>query len=74
MENYSTTQATNLVSFGAVITIVIRIFTTHSVSDVTEAEWQMLGAAIIIGITNVVSWIDRFKKGDVTVLGARKNK
>lgn len=70
--NYSTTQATNLVSFGAVVTIIIRIFSTHSIADVTDAEWQMLGAAAVIALTNIISWIDRYKKGDLTVAGFRK--
>lgn len=69
MQNYSTTQATNLVSLAGVIAMIL----AYCKIGINTDEVQLfLGATVtIIGLAH--NWYNRYKQGDITVAGFRKN-
>jgi hypothetical protein len=70
MQNYSTTQTSNIVALSGFIVILLN----HFKINITHEELQAaLGAGLILGGL-VWSWVDRYKKGDLTITGARINK
>lgn len=68
MQNYSTTQATNLATIAAAIAL---IFSHPDLSNVANVE-TLLAAAVIV-IASGISYWSRFKKGDLTLGGFRKD-
>ncbi|MES2060222.1 MAG: hypothetical protein V4438_04295 [Patescibacteria group bacterium] len=66
METYSTTQTTNIAAFAAAISLIVSHPNLSNPADV-----QTLITALVIAVTAIISWINRFKKGDVTVTGRR---
>lgn len=68
MDNYSTTQATNLAAIAGVIVLLLNHFKINIASDEVT---MLLGAVLAIGsIAN--NWYHRFQKGDLTLGGFRK--
>jgi hypothetical protein len=71
MQNYSVTQGTNIAAFIASLSIfvplVIKLFTTFG--EFSAEDWSQLGASGTVVVTSLISFVNRLKKGDVTVLG-----
>ncbi len=68
MENYSTTQASNLGAVAGLIVIIMgKIF--HISATIEEVTLALGGAIALVSI--IVNWVNRYKKGDLTPLGAR---
>lgn len=65
---YSTTQATNLVAIAGVIGMVLSRFHISIGSD----EIQLLLAATVSVFGIIANWVQRYKKGDLTLGGFRK--
>jgi len=68
MKNYSVTQATNFVSLAGAIVVILKIFNVEI--DAGQLA-ELLGAGAVI-VATVISLINRYKKGDITLAGARK--
>ena len=66
--NYSMTQAGNLTAFAALIVFVFRMFNF----DVAHSDMLDLVNAVAIAGGIVVSYVGRFRKGDLKVTGGRK--
>ena len=68
-ENFSTTQATNIASLAGVIVLILGYFKI----DIGAGEIQAIfGAALTLyGIG--ANWYHRYKKGDLTLGGFRKD-
>lgn len=66
--NFSVTQATNFVSLAGAIVIIAKMFDVQL--DANQIA-ELLGAVAII-VATIVSLINRYKKGDITIAGARK--
>lgn len=69
MENYSTTQATNIVAIAGVITLILGQF--NIVIGTEEVTTFIGGIVSVIGIA--MNWYHRYSAGDITVLGSRKD-
>lgn len=67
---FSVTQGTNIASITASVSIIIKIV---GGGEVTPEEWQIVGIAVVTLISSVVSFINRKAKGDVTMLGVKKD-
>lgn len=68
MENYSTTQASNIVAVVGLLTLVLGYFKV----SIPQAELQnVIGALITFGGI-VWNWYHRYSRGDLTVLGSYK--
>lgn len=66
--NYSVTQASNITVVVGLIVLILNHFHVNIGSDEISA---VIGAAIsIVGV--IVSWVNRYKKGDLTAGGFRK--
>lgn len=65
---FSTTQASNIASLAGAIAVLASIFGKN-----VDAEQltQVMGAVVVI-VSAIVSFVNRYQKGDVTVFGARK--
>lgn len=68
MNQYSVTQTTNLTAIVGVIVMVLNHF---NVNVGSEEIMGIIGAIITI-VSIVTNFINRYKKGDVTVSGLRK--
>lgn len=68
MDNFSTTQTTNLTAIVGVIVLILNHFKVNVGSD----ELMAFGGAILAIGGVVMNWIHRYKKGDLTVGGFRK--
>lgn len=65
---YSTTQASNITVVVGLIVLILNHFHVNIGSDEISA---VIGAGIaIVGV--IVSWVNRYKKGDLTAGGFRK--
>lgn len=67
MENYSVTQTTNLTAVVGVIVMVLNHFNVNIGSE----EVMGIAGAIITIASIVTNFINRYKKGDLTVGGKR---
>lgn len=68
MQKYSVTQGTNLVSLAGVVAMVLAAFKVDIGSEEIQA---FIGAALAIyGLVH--NWINRYKQGDLTLAGFRK--
>ena len=68
MQNFSVTQASNLASIAAILVIVLKGF---GIALEAEQVTTFLSVAILI-VAPIVSYINRWRKGDVTALGFRR--
>lgn len=68
MQNYSSTQASNLVSIVGFLAIILNHFKINITSEELQAA---IGAGMILGGI-VWNWINRYRSGDLTLLGIRK--
>lgn len=68
MSNVSVTQTTNLT---AIIGVIVMILNHFNINIGTEELSAVIGAGITI-VSIVVSWVNRYKKGDISVAGVRK--
>jgi hypothetical protein len=68
MNNFSITQATNLTALAGAIVVIARLF-NH---EFDQSQIEALLGAIAVIIATVISFINRYKKGDVTLAGTRK--
>jgi hypothetical protein len=66
--NYSVTQASNIAQF---LGVVFMLFGTPVDSTELDAFAKVLGLLLSLGAP-IVSYINRYRKGDVTTLGRRK--
>lgn len=67
MQNYSTTQITNLATFVGIVMLVLNHFHVNIAPD----EIQALIGDILSVVGLAANWYHRYKKGDLTILGAR---
>lgn len=71
---YSVTQGTNIAAFVASLSIfaplVLKLF-THP-TEMSGEEWSQLGASGTVIVTAIISFVNRFRKGDVTLMGSVK--
>lgn len=65
---YSTTQATNLVGFAALIVLIAK----HFKFDLAQEDVLALLTACAGVFAVIANWVHRYKKGDLTVAGFRK--
>jgi len=68
MNNFSITQATNFVALAGAIVVIAKLFKVELDQSQIEA---LLGASAVI-IATVISFINRYKKGDVTLAGVKR--
>ncbi len=67
MQNFSTTQASNLAAIIGVIMLLLNAFKVN----ITQEEVQTLIGGLLSVSAIVISFISRYKKGDLTKLGFR---
>lgn len=68
--NFSVTQTTNFVALAGALVVILQIFGI----EIDQGQLaELLGACAVI-IAAVISLINRYKKGDITLAGARKKK
>lgn len=65
---YSVTQGANI---AQLLGLLLSIFGTPVDSQAIDGFLQVLGALIAI-VGFIVSWVNRYSKGDITFGGARK--
>lgn len=68
MENYSTTQTSNLASIIGIIVLVLNHFKVNIGSE----EITMLVGGLMSAGGVILNWVHRYKKGDLTLGGFRK--
>jgi hypothetical protein len=68
MQNYSVTQTTNLT---AIIGVIVMILNHFKINIGSEELTALIGAGITI-FSIVANFINRYKKGDLTLGGFRK--
>ena len=68
MNNFSTTQTTNLT---AIVGVTVLILNHFKINIGSEEVTLFLGALLAIGGV-VANWYKRFQRGDLTVSGFRK--
>lgn len=68
MNNFSTTQATNITAIIGVFIIVLKYLHIN----IAESELQELVGAIIAAIGIIMNFWHRYKKGDLRIIGVRK--
>lgn len=68
MNNISITQSTNYLALAGAIVVIAKLFKFELDVNTVEA---LIGAVAIIVVT-VISIINRYKKGDITIAGIRK--
>jgi cell division protein FtsX len=66
--NYSLTQAGNLTALVGVVMFLLNHFGIAIPED--ELLAVVTGIASVVGI--LISWIGRYRKGDLTIAGTRK--
>ncbi len=66
--NYSTTQATNITTLVSVLVLILGHFNI----GIAQEEVSELVAGSIAVISIVHSWVNRYKKGDITLGGFKK--
>lgn len=65
---FSTTQAANITALVGVIVLILNHFHVNIGSD--EISGVIGGVVTVVGI--IVNWINRYKKGDITIAGFHK--
>lgn len=68
MQNFSTTQATNYVSIAAVVVLLLQKFGIA----VSQDEMLTIFAGTVSLIALITNVLNRYLRGDLTVLGFRK--
>lgn len=68
MENYSVTQASNITAIAGVAVLILNQFHVNISNDEVSL---LLGSVMTLGAL-VTSFVNRYKKGDLTVGGFRK--
>ena len=66
---YSVTQGSNIAVFIAVLTLLVKKLNW----DLTQEDITTIVAAFVALIAIVTSFVNRYKKGDVTIAGSFKN-
>jgi Co/Zn/Cd efflux system component len=64
MQNYSTTQAGNI---GVIVGLIVMILQHWNINIASDEVAQ-----IVVAVGVIVSWVGRYKKGDLTLSGVRK--
>lgn len=71
--NFSITQATNISAFSGAILVVINFIAGIKAGNaLDQAGLESLIGALIVVVATIVSFVNRYKKGDVTPVGTRK--
>lgn len=65
MEKLSLTQVGNYVVLASILVSLLKL-------NITEAELQTVAEAIVALVGVGMAWYGRYRKGDLTLLGARK--
>ena len=68
MENFSTTQASNITILAGFLVMVAR----HYRWDIAQEEIVALLGGLAVAVGVIVSFVSRYRKGDLTIIGARK--
>ena len=66
---YSVTQGSNIAVFIAVLTLLVKKLNWN----LTQEDITTIVAAVVAIIAIVTSFVNRYKKGDVTLAGSFKN-
>lgn len=66
--NFSTTQASNIAAIAGFVVLILNHFNINIGSD--EVSMFIGGVFAVAGV--IVNWVNRYKKGDLTVAGFRK--
>lgn len=69
MQNFSTTQASNITAIVGLLVLILGHF--HIIVD--SEQITLLIGSIITAIGIIVNFIHRYQKGGVTAIGARKS-
>lgn len=70
MNNFSTTQANNIAMFCGIAAMILAKFKINIGSE----ELQMTVGLIVALGANIMAYVHRYKKGDLTLGGWRKDK
>jgi hypothetical protein len=62
---YSVTQGSNIAIFIAVLTLLVKKLNW----DLTQEDITTIAAAIVALVAVIASFVNRYKKGDVTLAG-----
>lgn len=68
MNNFSTTQLNNIATFCGLASIILAKLGVSIGSD----ELQLTVGMVVALVANILNYIHRYKKGDLTVGGLRK--
>lgn len=68
MQNFSTTQAANYAAFASLIVLIAR----HFKYDVNQEDVVFVIASVIGVIAVIKNYVNRYKKGDLTLGGFKK--
>jgi len=67
-KDISVTQASNLTAFIGVLMLIL----SHFKVNVTQEEVQTVAGAVITLVSILISFINRYKKGDIKLSGVKK--
>ena len=65
---YSLTQAGNITALAGVLALILKAFNV----DIAESEIVTLLSGIVAVLGIVISWVGRYRKGDLTLGGFKK--
>ncbi len=68
MENYSTTQTTNIT---ATVGVLVLLFNHFGINIASEEITLLIGAVLSVGGV-LMNWYHRYQKGDLTLGGFRR--
>lgn len=68
MTNFSTTQANNIAMFCGIVAMLLAKFKI----SITSEDLQMTVGLVVALVANIMQYVHRYKKGDLTVGGFKK--
>ena len=68
MDNFSTTQANNIAMFCGIVAMILAKFKINIGSE----DLQMTVGLVVALVANVMQYVHRYQKGDLTLGGWRK--
>lgn len=66
--SFSLTQGGNIISFVALIMFILHLFKIN----ITQAEVEAVVNAVILLTGIIISWIGRYRQGDINIAGVKK--
>lgn len=68
MQNFSTTQANNIAMFCGIMAMILAKFKVNIGSE----ELQITVGLVVALVANILQYVHRYKKGDLTLGGFKK--